>query len=127
MRGELTNTLAHSRTQSPRASPLHGVDDERPCTIRLFEDVLVAETHDGDSVRAQNERAPGVVLFAVRGVVRGAVDFDAELQGGAIEVEDVPVHRMLAPELAAFEIAMTEPVPDPLLGARGQATQIASV
>jgi hypothetical protein len=63
-------------------------------------------------------RAFSIVPKSLRGEVRVPVDLDGELARGCVEIDDVGVHAVLAPELCANLFATQVPPQFPF-GFRG--------
>ena len=69
------------------------------------------ESQDGDALRFQPSVSRDVTFAAM--VVRQAVDFDSEIELGAVEVEDVPAERLFATENESCLAEMPQFLPDP--------------
>lgn len=69
------------------------------------------------------EAAPLQIAVARIGRMLPAVDFDDEPAFEADEIDHVAAQRMLAPELAAVELAQTQMTPEPAFGIGGIAAQ----
>ena len=76
--------------------------------VRVCKDLFGCDAHDFDPVIVQPLRATFVPLRARAKIVRGPVNFDAELCGGAIEIEHIRSGRMLP---ADAERRRAEPLP----------------
>src|SRR6185295_13005150 len=95
-----------------------GIHDQRPGAVRLRRDVVVCEAQDVDAVPGKLRGSAGVVGRSLGGVVRLAIHLDTELQLRAVEVENVGVDGVLAPELVVAEITVAKPPPDRVLRPR---------
>jgi hypothetical protein len=91
-------------------------------TASFAMNIFVQESHDAIAVRLEESRSSLVVIHAL--VVRRAVEFDDQLRLVAEEVRDVRTDGNLTAEFEAIEFAVTEVVPELLLGGNVLTAQV---
>jgi hypothetical protein len=122
---ELAARIHLSLWERSELSSGEGVVDGFEDGVGFGEDDVVPEAEDGDALLGEKRAADFVVGAGFVGVVLAAVEFDGELFGVAVEVQDVGRERMLAAEFVAGEAAVAEVAPEELFGVGGGLAEVA--
>jgi len=78
--------------------------------------IVVPKAHDHHTQLCQGSGTPLIPLDAVQ--MLAAIQFNAEAQVLAVEVENVPAKRMLSPEILAQELPTAQMAPQACFGWR---------
>jgi hypothetical protein len=75
--------------------------------VEFLANLMIPESDDGDSPASQQLRSRPIPNLARTIVMPAAVQFDRELRGRTVKIEDITINWMLAAKLVACKI----PVP----------------
>jgi len=93
-------------------------------TFDFLQHIMIPESENGKSLVAQPCIPFGVIVTLFR--VLAAIEFDNDSLLQADKVDDVAPQRLLAAELAAFNLPHSDPMPKQLLCVRGVVAKRAS-
>lgn len=93
-------------------------DDVIYHVVRLLKNILVPKSQNVIAAHFKPCRAFGVILLRFWVGVSGAVQFDAELRGSALEIDDVATDWRLPAEHKAITAQRAKPKPQAHLGVR---------
>jgi hypothetical protein len=82
--------------------------------FNILEDIVVPEAQDREAIRFERHRARSISID--RKVVLASIEFDNEPSLEACKVQDEITVRVLAAELAAFDLTAAQALPKPMLG-----------
>ena len=83
--------------------------DGREHLLQLFVNLRICVAHHAQSLRSQPSAASCIALFIA--IVCVAVDLDDQPRLMALEIDDEPADRLLAPELVPAQLARPQAVP----------------
>ena len=85
------------------------LEDGREHLLQLFVNLRICVAHHAQSLRCQPCAASCIALFIA--IVCVAVDLDDQPRLMAVEIDDEPADRLLAPELVPAQLARPQAVP----------------
>jgi len=104
--GQLSQHLTHARENA----------------FEILEDLLIAETDDGQPVAFDERRAIGILLGSV--LVDGTIDLDDQPDLGAVEIDNEAIDGVLTAELLS-KLSLAQLRPQPLLRFGGLVAHLA--
>jgi hypothetical protein len=87
---------------------LYGGPNRSKNAIKLFANLMVPESNDGNPLPGQKLPSRPVALFARRIRMARSIQFDGKFQRRTIEIQDVRIDWMLPPEFVTGEVAISK-------------------
>lgn len=101
-----------------RAMRLQPLKDRSQHALAFEERLAVVEPHHVEAGVIQGKGPEPVRLDGLRLEMLAAIELNDQAGLDTCEVGEIPVDRMLAPKLAPGELAISQPVPERVLGVR---------
>jgi hypothetical protein len=93
-------------------------------TIKLFSDLMIPKPQNEDSLTGKKFSSRSIMYFAPDVAMPASIKLNCEMSFGTIEIYNVTVDGMLAPELVVREVPISKMTPQRLFITRSILAQV---